>query len=144
MTSPYSAVRCLAEMPGGDYGFSIWGHGGREPLEKVLAPNYFLDARQVMRDGDLIVINDLPPRLGGRPPARGRKVLAMLHKDRDGFITTTKLLELPHDPVELAARMTRLAAVFDDTVPEPGQVPAPEAKAALPARKRPTRLPAPE
>jgi hypothetical protein len=41
----------------GTHAFRVWGYGTADPLEEVLAPDYFALARSMLRPGELIYVS---------------------------------------------------------------------------------------
>jgi hypothetical protein len=49
----------------------VWGYGTSDPLEEVLAPNYFALARTLLRPGELIYVNVRPRQRRGSEAEAG-------------------------------------------------------------------------
>ena len=52
----------------GTYPFRVWGYGTTDPLEQVLAPDYFATVRGLLRAGELIYVS---MRVRATPGSRG-------------------------------------------------------------------------
>jgi hypothetical protein len=66
----------------GTYPFRVYGYG--TPLEEVLAPDYFVAARGLLRAGELIYVSTCPPvtRGSGAEPGATRMALVMVQSDQ--------------------------------------------------------------
>jgi hypothetical protein len=62
----------------GTRAFRIYGYGTTDPLEEVLAPNYFEAARGLLRPGELIYVSTAPQHRGAGGSARGEARLALV------------------------------------------------------------------
>ena len=57
----------------GTHPFRVWGYGTTDPLEELLAPDYFRAAGDLMQAGDLIYVSVRPRgRLRGERAAAAR------------------------------------------------------------------------
>jgi hypothetical protein len=63
--------------------FRVYGYGTTDPLEQVLAPDYFAAARGLLRAGELIYVSTCPrPTRDGRvEPGEARMALVMVRAD---------------------------------------------------------------
>jgi hypothetical protein len=68
----------------GTYPFRVYGYGTTDPLEEVLAPDYFAAARGLLRAGELIYVSTCPPvtRGSGVEPGAARMALVMVQSDQ--------------------------------------------------------------
>jgi hypothetical protein len=62
--------------------FRVHGYGTSDPLEEVLAPNYFAAASGTLRPGELIYVSSCPRvRRGGAVQSEPRMALVMVRAD---------------------------------------------------------------
>ena len=62
----------------GTHAFRVWGYGTTDPLEQVLAPDYFALARTLLRAGELIYINVRPRTGRGSEAEAGEPRMALV------------------------------------------------------------------
>jgi hypothetical protein len=62
----------------GTHAFRVWGYGTTDPLEAVLAPDYFAAARGVLRAGELIYVATWPRAGQGDRAEPGEARLALV------------------------------------------------------------------
>jgi hypothetical protein len=67
----------------GTYPFRVWGYGTTDPLEEVLARDYFAVVRGLLRAGELIYVSTYPRTTRGSRAAPGepRVALVMVRAD---------------------------------------------------------------
>ena len=67
----------------GTYAFRVYGYGTTDPLEQVLAPDYFAAARGLLRAGELIYVSTCPQEARGSraEPGEPRMALVMVRAD---------------------------------------------------------------
>jgi hypothetical protein len=67
----------------GTHPFRVYGYGTTDPLEQVLAPDYFAAARGLLRAGELIYVSTVPQdtRSGRTAPGGPRMALVMVLAD---------------------------------------------------------------
>jgi hypothetical protein len=100
MLSPHEPLQCIFEVPG-EPGFAIFGVAVKGHPDRIFDANVFADHASVMHHGDILVVTSRSTRHGPHANLPDAHVAAMVHKDRDGRVTLTKLLELPHDAESL-------------------------------------------
>jgi hypothetical protein len=61
----------------GTYAFRVWGYGTSDPLEEVLAPNYFKAAGE-LRPGELIYVSTTPEPVHAGGPENGEVRVALV------------------------------------------------------------------
>jgi hypothetical protein len=68
----------------GTYSFRVYGYGTTDPLEEVLAPEYFAAARALLRAGELIYVSTCHAgtRGNGAEPGAARMALVMVQSDQ--------------------------------------------------------------
>jgi hypothetical protein len=68
----------------GTYSFRVYGYGTTDPLEQVLAPEYFAAARGLLRAGELIYVSTCHAgtRGNGAEPGAARMALVMVQSDQ--------------------------------------------------------------
>jgi hypothetical protein len=62
----------------GTHAFRVWGYATTDPLEEVLARNYFELGRALLRPGELIYVSTAPRRAQAGGPERGERRLALV------------------------------------------------------------------
>ena len=79
----------------GTHPFRVWGYGTTDPLEEVLASDYFGVARGLLRAGELIYISTYPPeRQGSRAePGEPRMALVMVQPEERGAGLSVRLVQ---------------------------------------------------
>jgi hypothetical protein len=97
----------------GTYPFRVWGYGTADPLEQVLAPDYFAPAAGQLRPGELIYVSAAPAPAGGPDrgavPGEARLALVMVRAEArgseraDGSVRLVQDYGRPTDPSETAA-----------------------------------------
>jgi hypothetical protein len=107
----------------GTHAFRVWGYGTADPLEEVLAPNYFALARSMLRPGELIYVS---AGTAGAAPGAARLALLMMRGDARGASSVRLVQDFgcPDDPAPGAEAM-------------PSPPPAAPAQAAPAKRGRP-------
>ena len=104
----------------GTHAFRVWGYGTADPLEAVLAPNYFALARSMLRPGELIYVSTAPARADGPRPDEVRRearlALVMVRANQqspdrpDGSVRLVQDFGRPSDPLAEAAEAVTHAA----------------------------------
>ena len=90
----------------GTHAFRVWGYGTTDPLEEVLAPDYFALARELLRPGELIYVSTAPRPARPGDPVQGevRLALVMVRADQgaparaDGAVRLVQDFGRPSDP----------------------------------------------
>ncbi|HYG85884.1 MAG TPA: hypothetical protein VD978_06470 [Azospirillum sp.] len=96
MMTAWSYFQPIAELPGG-LGFTVWGLGTRDDLERVVDPAYFTPHARLLSDGDIIVVNRRPPL--AQPGTPSEKLLLLVTKDGNGSLGLRQVLALvPTEP----------------------------------------------
>src|SRR5918994_245296 len=67
----------------GTHPFRVWGYGTADPLEDVLAPDYFAPARGLMRAGELIYVSTCPQEKRGSRVEPGERRIALVMVQAD-------------------------------------------------------------
>ena len=104
--------------------FRVYGYGTSDPLEAVLAPDYFAAAREVLRPGELIYVSTCPggPRAGGADRGAARMALVMVRADERGAARALGSVRLVQDfggPGDPAGAPGTPAPAGPDVAPAP-------------------------
>jgi hypothetical protein len=88
----------------GELGFGVWTYATNDPLEELLAPDYFTAAHGVLRAGDLLFVGSTPLPLGSPwldRTGETRRALLMIGPVRPGQPISARLVHdfgRPTDP----------------------------------------------
>ncbi len=127
MFNAFDPPQCIFAMPG-DFPFSVFAASAKHGADRIFESDMLKSQTGAFHDGDLLVINERPKD----PLKSGRYVVVMIHRDRHGQCTGTKLVEVPHDPTALRALLAGMPAALR---PEPTETqPKRERRMPEPAR----------
>lgn len=110
----------------GTQAFRVYGYGTTDPLEEVLAPDYFAPARGLLRPGELIYVSTAPTpaRPGELTQGEVRLALVMARSDEhvpdrcNGSVRLVQDFGRPSDP-PVAIAPTASASVALNGAPAP-------------------------
>jgi hypothetical protein len=105
----------------GTYPFRVYGYGTTDPLEEVLAPDYFAAARGLLRAGELIYVSTCPrDARSGRTEPRGlRMALVMVlagERDPERAGASVRLVQDFGGPSERQAAVDVTAPTASDAM----------------------------
>lgn len=98
----------------GTHAFRVWGYGTADPLEAVLGPGCFAQARALLRPGELIYVSTAPPQSDRSESGAARLALVMVRAEAQGSDRADGSVRLVQDfgrPGDPAPGMEHAAAI---------------------------------